>query len=237
MTTSTTRKARSARARASGQHSLTPWLIGAALFFVVLIGLVVVLNSRSTRIPVKTLDLPDEWIDGTAIGDPTAPVTVEAWEDFLCPHCRNWTAQIEPQLVEEFVKTGKIRFVFRHLPLQGFAPGSFMGAQASLCAADQDAFWPYHDALFGTAHNRGQAGFTFEALTDLADEVGLDERDFVQCMSSQRHSSTVNESLQQASQLQLTATPSVLINGTRIADPFDFAAIRTQIDALVASEG
>jgi protein-disulfide isomerase len=203
---------------------------------VVLIGLVVFLNSRSTQIPVKTLDLPADWINGTSMGDPAATVTVQAWEDFLCPHCRDWTAQIEPQLVEEYVKTGKIRFEYRHLPLQNFEPGSMLGAQASLCAADQNAFWPYHDVLFGPAHNRGQAGFTFEALTDFANEVGLNEADFVQCLSSQRHRPALDEARQQASQMQINSTPTVLINGARIDNPFDYTALKAQIDALVGSD-
>jgi protein-disulfide isomerase len=237
MTTSTTRKARPGRPRkAGGRASVTPWLIGGAIFFVALIGLVVMMNNRQTRIEVTTLDLPETWIAGTTLGDPAAPVTIQVWEDFLCPHCRDWTAQIKPQLVDDYIQSGQVRLEFHHLPLPSFEPGSSLGAQASLCAADQGAFWPYHDLLFGTAHNRGQAGFTFTALGEYANQLGLDRTRFTQCLSNQTHAVTINASRQTASQLGLQSTPSVLINGARIDNPFDYAAMQAQLDGLIGAE-
>jgi hypothetical protein len=237
MTTSASRKSRTARrGKATSRSSLTWWLIGAGVFFVALIGFIVWSNSRPTRVAPVELDLPAGWVEGQRMGNPEATVVVQAWEDFLCPHCQDWTAQIEPRLIEEYVKTGKIRFEYHFLPLQGFEPGSSMGAQAGLCAADQNAFWPYHDLLFATAGTRGQTGFTLERLVKNAEELGLDANEFRLCLSSQRHRSTIDASLQEAAGLQLTATPSLLINDKRMGNPFDYATIQTEIDQLVASE-
>ncbi len=236
MTTSASRRARTARRGKPGSSSsLTGWIIGAGVFFVILIGLVVYLNSRSTVIPVTELNVPTEWIEGTSLGDPNAAVTVQVWEDFLCPHCQNWTAQVKPQLVSQYVDTGLARFEFRNLPLPGFQPGSGMGAQAGLCAADQGQFWPYHDALFDAGRTRGQTGFTYNALLQMATELGLDTTDFQSCMSSQRHASTLGSLAQQANELQISSTPTMLINGKIIPDPFNFSLIQAEIDALLAS--
>jgi protein-disulfide isomerase len=236
MTTSASRKARIARrGKPSSSSSLTGWIIGAGVFFVLLIGLVVYLNSRPTVIPVTELNVPADWVERTTLGDPNAQVTVQVWEDFLCPHCQNWTAQVKPQLVEQYIDTGLARLEFRNMPLPGFQPGSGMGAQASQCAADQGKFWPFHDALFDAGRTRGQTGFTYNALVEMATRVGLDTADFQECMSSQRHASTLGAIAQEANELQVNSTPTMFINGKRIADPFNFSLIQAEIDALLAS--
>ncbi|RIK35462.1 MAG: hypothetical protein DCC55_30235 [Chloroflexi bacterium] len=235
MTTSAGRKSRSVRPRRQGSRSaLNLWLIGAGIFFVVLIGLVIYLNSRPTPAAVTELDLPSGWVSGTTLGNPDAPVTIQAWEDFLCPACAQWTAVIKPQLQTQYIDSGQVRLEFHQLPLRSHDPGASMGAHASLCAADQNQFWPYHDALFAAASSRGQAGFTLNALADTARQVGLDERTFSQCMSSQQHRAAIDASLLEAQRLQLQATPSLLINGELVENPFDFAAIQTRIDALLS---
>jgi protein-disulfide isomerase len=155
-------------------------LVGGGLFFVALIAIVVIANNRQDTIPVTTLDLPAGWISGTSLGNPEAKVTVQAWEDFLCPACAQWTAQVKPQLIEEYIKPGAVRLEFHHFPLDVHAPGSYMGAQAGECAAQQNQFWPYHDALFQAQKSQGQAGFTLNSLTRLAAELGLDQSQFSQ---------------------------------------------------------
>lgn len=234
MTTSANRKSRTVRQRRPGSRSaLNLWLIGAGAFFVVLIGLVIYLNSRPTPVAVTKLDLPAGWVSGTTLGDPAAPVTIQTWEDFLCPACAQWTATIKPQLQTQYVDSGKVRIEFHQLPLRSHEPGASMAAHASLCAADQNQFWPFHDALFAAASSRGQAGFTLNALVDTARGLGLDERTFSQCMSSQQHRADIDASLLEAQRLQLQATPSILINGDLVDNPFDLSAIQTRIDALL----
>lgn len=235
MTSSTRRKARSARrSKQTKGGSFSLWLIIAAVVIVAAIVAVIYFQQRGSQVATPTMDVPADWVNGTSLGDPNATVKVEAWEDFLCPHCQDWTAQVEPQLIDDYVKTGKVLFTFKSLPLQGFEPGSSMGAQASLCAADQKAFWPYHDQLFTEARSRGQGAFTLDALVQTASNLGLNVNEFMQCMSSQQHRTDVDNLLAEASNLQLTATPSILINGKRVGNPFDYAFIKNEIDGLLA---
>ena len=159
---------------------------------------------------------------------------MQAWEDFLCPACGQWASTIEPRLVEDYVESGDVKLEFRQFPLQIHAPGAQLGAQASECAADQNMFWPYHDRLFVEAASRGQAGFQLERLIGYAEELGLDESTFRQCMISQTHRSTVDASVNEAVNLGLNSTPSVLING-QIVQPFDYDAIKAIIDAELAA--
>lgn len=235
MTSSTKPKsAPSAKARKTGAASSNVglWIVGAAVLLVVLVVLLLWMNQRGTAAPVAAQpDVPAEWINGNVVGDPNAPVVVQAWEDFLCPACQQWTTAVEPQLFEDFVKTGKVRLEFRQFPLQQHAPGAQMSSQASLCAVDQNMFWPYHDRLFQAASTRGQAGVEIGNLTAFAREVGMDEAAFLRCMNNQEKAAAMNQELTQAQQLGLNSTPSILVNGQLVANPFDYNALISAINA------
>ena len=220
----------------SSKRSLTPWIIGAGVLFILLIVLAVFLNERSATATIEPPAVEGEWVNRTQLGNPEATVTVEAWEDFLCPACGDWAQTIEPRLVAEYVETGDVILEFNQFPLQMHAPGAIMGAQASECAADQGAFWPYHDRLFVEAASRGQAGFQLERLIDYAGDLDLDEDEFRACMTSQKYRSAVDASVSEAIRLGFNSTPSVLVNGQPM-DPFNYDALKAEIDRLLAESG
>ena len=112
-----------------------------------------------------------------------------------------------------------------------------MGAIASECAADQQAFWPFHDRLFQVAGSSGQAGFQAERLVGYARELGLNENQFSQCLLGQEHRTAVENSVGEAISAGLNSTPSVLVNGKPIAQPFDYNAIKAEIDRLLEAAG
>jgi protein-disulfide isomerase len=213
-------------------NSIGIWIIGISAAVVLAVVLVIALNARQSSVAISAPDLPSEWIDRTTLGNPDAAVTVQIWEDFLCPACRQWNTQIEPKVVEDYIKTGDVRLEFHQFPLQSHAPGSQMAALASECAADENAFWPYHDKLF-QAQDRGQAGYDIDSLVQYADELEMDSRALLNCMSSQTHRSDVEESFNQAIALGLNQTPSLLINGKLMESAFDYNAIQAEIDALL----
>jgi protein-disulfide isomerase len=205
------------------------WIVGVSAGIVLLVVLFVALGNRPSARAIDVPDLPSNWLDRNAMGSPDAPVTVQAWEDFLCPACRQWNSVIEPQLVEQYVKTGIVRLEFRQFPLTGHQPGSGMAAMASLCAADQGAFWSFHNRLF-LAQDQGQAGFTIDAMVRYAEELGLNSRTLLECMTSQKHRDEINASFNEAVTLGLNATPSILVNGVRMENPFDYNELTRLIE-------
>src|SRR5262245_26613811 len=113
MTSSASRKTQTQRAnKARAGSSLTPWFVGAGLIFILLIGALIWYTNRPTPAPVSDLGMPAEWVNGETLGNPAAKVTVQAWEDFLCPHCQEWTSKVEPKLIADYVKSGKVRYEF-----------------------------------------------------------------------------------------------------------------------------
>jgi protein-disulfide isomerase len=137
--------------------------------------------------------------------------------------------------MEEFVKTGLVRMEFHQFPLNQHAPGAQMGAQASLCAADQNQFWPYHDQLFQAASTRGQAGMTYDSMIRYATELGLDSAAFTQCLNTLAHQNDVVESLNQATELALSSTPSIIINGKLMSSPFNYNELKAEIESHLAA--
>lgn len=234
MTIPTANRAKSARRKEKPRStSFGLWLIIGSFLLVGLGVALVIVNNRPTT-PMASSDaaIAPAWIQGKALGDPQATVTIQVWEDFLCPHCRDWTATVEPKLFNEYIKTGKVRLEFHPLPLAGFAPASTMAGLAAECAADQNLFWQYHDRLF-EAQEEGQAGYTEPRLLEKAKTVGLDESQFTQCLASRQHQPKLDASWKTANELGLDSTPSILINGTRMAYPFDYPALKAEIDRLL----
>ena len=237
MTKGTAANIRATRTRRKTDSNIGIWIVGISAAIVLVVVLAIALSNRPQAVVVAAPDLPAEWLVGTTMGDPEAPVTIQAWEDFMCPACRQWTAEVEPQLLEEYIKTGQVRLEFRQFPLSIHAPGAELAAQASLCANDQSAFWPYHNRLF-PAQDQGQAGFTIDALTRYANELGLDSRAFTDCVSSQQYRQQVADSGNEALSLGLDATPSILVGGVRMNDPFDYEGeMKTLIENALAEAG
>ncbi len=231
----TATKAKPASAKRKEQSSIGLWLVGGAVLILAIVVVILIVNQNQGTTPVAAPEVATEWVQGTTMGNPAAAVTIQMWEDFLCPACQQWTAQVKPQLMEEFVKPGLVRVEFHQFPLNQHAPGAQMGAQASLCAADQNQFWPYHDQLFRAASTRGQAGMTYDAMLQYAADLGLNLTAFTQCVNALTHQNDVVESLNQATQLNLSSTPSILINGKLMPSPFNYNELKAEIESHLAA--
>ena len=130
--------------------------------------------------------------------------------------------------MDEFVRTGIARFTFRHLSHLGLE--SEEAALAAECAADQDAFFPYHDALF----ERQAQGLSRAELDDAAQAVNLDRDVFSDCLDARTHQDALAAGIEEARRLGVTATPIVLVNGVRIplTTPEEFGALLRTVAAL-----
>lgn len=186
-------------------------------------------SANESQIAVVEPDVPPGWIDGAALGDPNAPLEVQIWMDYLCPACQHFAATVEPQLVEQYVKPGKIRLALHYFPLQQYEPGATLAALAAACAADQNRFWPYHWYLMAMAKQRQQAAATFEALNTYTSEVGLDVDAFWSCLAEEKQAGVVAASAAEAQALRLQFTPSVIVGDTLLQDS-SFASVQAAIE-------
>ena len=91
-------------------------------------------------------------------GDPEASVTVAAYEDFACPHCRDYVLEVVPELQSEFIEPGMIRYEHHDFPLPVADPGSYTAANAARAAqarAGDEAFWVAAEQLFENQDSLG----------------------------------------------------------------------------------
>jgi protein-disulfide isomerase len=164
-------------------------------------------------------DLPRNLASGTKLGRDDAPLKVEVFEDFQCPFCLRYTAVTEPGLVNDYVKTGKLQFIFRALPILGRE--SVTAAVGAFCAAEQDRFWDYHNLLFLTQARAGQDAdeqlnvgrFDTAALKQFAADLGLDVPAFDGCYDPGKPIPQVQDDQRRAQEAGLRGTPSFLLNG------------------------
>jgi len=113
-----------------------------------------------------------------------------------------------------------VRFGYWHFAF--LSEQSFLAAQASECAADQEAFWEYHDLLFANLTG-GNNDFSAENLKAFAVELDLDASTFNQCLDSEKHLQLVQAETEIARQIGVSSTPAFAINGTPVmgAQPFE----------------
>jgi protein-disulfide isomerase len=213
------------------------WLV---VFGILGVGVLIFAVMQASRPPAVDATQLAALASGKTLGNASATVVVQEFADFQCPVCKQFQSKIEPQLVTDYVQTGKIRFEYHHyIVIDGNVGGteSRRAAQASECANAQGKFWPFHDILFSNQGSEGSGVFADDNLEGFAKTVGLDTTAFSQCFSNQQYASVVTKDEAKATSLGVHGTPSLFVNGVQVPNPFDYASFKTQIDAALAQAG
>lgn len=168
--------------------------------------------------------------DDVILGDPNAPVTIIEWGDFQCPFCAQLFNTVEKQAREEYVKTGKVRWVYRDFPLS-FHPAAMPAALAAECAKDQGKYWLYHDALF-----ENQATIETLDYIKLASTLGLNTSTFKQCVDTQKYKDEIAKDTQDGVAAGVEGTPATFINGKLISGAQPYAVFKAEIEAALAAQ-
>lgn len=127
---------------------------------------------------------------------------------------------------------GQVRFGYWHVAFLG--PESSWAAEAAECAADQDAFWEYHDLVFESQAGENQGAFNKDALKQLAMDLDLDADEFNECLDSGKYVETVQNDTQIAQQIGATSTPAFIINGQPLVGAQPFEVFQQIIDGILA---
>lgn len=143
------------------------------------------------------------------LGDSNAPITVLEWGDYQCTFCYKFHQNTLDMIVEEHVRTGKVKMVFRDFPLNG--PDSILAAEASYCADEQEKYWQYHDELYKNWGGERTGWITRESLDRFADTVNLNLDEFNKCIDSHKYQDKVNANYEFGKDIGIDATPSFLV--------------------------
>lgn len=162
--------------------------------------------------PFKGADLS---LDGEPfMGDKDAKVTVVEFSDYQCPFCGRAYQQTFPQIVTDYVKTGKVKYVFHDFPLEQLHPNAFKAAEAARCAGEQGKYWDMHDTLF-----KNQRALDAAKLPDYAKTAGLDVDKFSACLAAEKDSAKIREEIAEGGKVGVTGTPAFFIGTTEPGKP------------------
>ena len=181
--------------------------------------------------------------DGPILGSKDAKVTLVEFSDYECPFCKRHFDQTWPDLKKNYIDSGKVKLVYRNLPLP-FHQNAEKEAEAALCARDQggdDVYFKFHDQVFTRTTSNG-TGFALEKLAPLATELGLNSSQFQQCLDSGKFKDYVAKDLAYANQVGANGTPTFFIgkssssgqiDGTIIVGAQPYSVFQSEIDALL----
>jgi protein-disulfide isomerase len=162
-------------------------------------------QENNTKVTINLL------VDNSSpiLGSKDAPITMIEFGDYQCFFCNKFYHTIEPDIVKNYVNTGKVRMVFKDFVIIG--QDSVNAAHAAHCAQEQGKFWEYHDALYNNWAGENTGWASSSNLMSFANKTGLDGVQFSSCMAQSKYISTVQGSLSDAKSLGLSGTPDFFI--------------------------
>ena len=166
---------------------------------------------------VKNASKPSavEASDGDGIGfNPNAPVKVDFYEDFQCPHCRDFEA-VNSAYINKLTTDGKIHAVFH--PMSFIGNESVLTAAAAACASDQGKFLQLRNAIFANQATENSGVWTNTKLIVMGATLGISSKKYAECINSGQYLNWTKNVEDYAGKANINSTPTVLINGKPIA--------------------
>lgn len=168
---------------------------------------------------------------GMAIGDPDAPVTIREFADYQCPACRAF-APTAAKVRDQLVASGKVRFVYFDFPL-AMHEHSVEAAIAARCAARQDKYWAYQEALFANQKEWAPTQDPISSFLDIAVENGLNAQQLKQCIIHDSTRDAVEQSRALAKKIGIRVTPTIMVGSKVISGVADYDRIKTLVQAQI----
>jgi protein-disulfide isomerase len=194
--------------------------IAAAVVAVVVIVVVVGSGSGSSSTTTTTATQPGGGTEakstfagvpqsGDVLGEATAPVTLTVFEDPQCPFCRQWNIDTLPTVVQDYVRTGRIKIAYRGIVVIG--ANSLVGLAAIYAAAEQNKLWQMAEALYERQGAENSGWITVPVVRAAAREIGLSPAKVVTAMKSSTVTSAIRKSVNEAQSLGVNGTPTFAI--------------------------
>jgi protein-disulfide isomerase len=179
------------------------------------------------------------------LGKADAPVTLEEWSDYLCPYCSRHFQQTFPALLDNYVRSGQMKIVFRDLPLDGLHPTAAVGHIAARCVGQQGAaaYWEMHDALFARQGEWNRLPDPAAFVESVAEELGVDMQAYSVCLAEGEMAERVANDIEHGTTiLDFYGTPSFRFSSAdsdanySMSGAHPLARFATYADALIAGE-
>ena len=161
-------------------------------------------------------------------GKANAKVTIIEFSDFQCPYCGKFYTETLPQIMKEYIDTGKAKLVYRDYPLE-FHPNAQPAAEAAECAHEQGKFWEMHNKLF-----ENQQSLSVDNYKQWAADLKLDTKKFNDCVDTHKYADEVKKDAADGSAAGVSGTPGFFVNNKIISGAVPFEVFKQTIDAELA---
>lgn len=180
-------------------------------------------------------------VDGSPFkGDKNAPITLIEFSDYQCPFCARHFRKVFPKIESDYIKTGKVKYVFRDFPIESIHREAFRAAEAANCAGEQGRYWEMHDRLFAN-----QNALRFGDLFRHSRALGLNLANFQKCLASGKQAAEIRRDIADAERAGVRGTPIFFLGRTQPSDSTikalrvirgaqPYASFKESIDSLLA---
>lgn len=179
--------------------------------------------------------------DDPVLGDKNAPLTLIEFSDYECPFCKRHYTQTYPSIKKDYIDTGKVKLIYRDLPLEFHRPLAVFEAIAANCAREQggdEMYFKYHDEIFNRTNSNGN-GMPKDELYKIASDLRLNTNDFKSCLDSEKYKGEIDKDFTDAGAAGASGTPTLFlgkstsdgfIDGIRIVGAQPYSVFKTLID-------
>jgi len=194
-----------------------------------LLALACLLPIGAPRAAAQTDDLRS----ARTMGRADAPVTMYIISDFECPFCGDFARTRFPIIEREYVATGKIKVVFVNMPLSQIHPNAEPAAEAAMCAARQNKFWPMHNLLFRYQDRWASLAEPASFFVALGDSIGANRQELSTCLETAATRPIVKADYDGSIRSGAHSTPSFYIEGGLLAGDQPIGDFRVVLDSII----
>lgn len=201
--------------------------------------LVVYSNNKSDTETVTNFEKQPSIEGQPVLGHADAPVTVVEFGDFKCPSCKVWGETVFQQLVTDYIDKGDVKFSYINVLFHGEESELASLAAESIYKQNPERYWDFHKQLFAAQPKveHDTAWVTEEKLNEIAAATSdIDVAKFKEDIKSQPVIDEVKKDTEMVEDYNVQFTPSIMVNGTMLEDPFDYEKIRSLIDEALAGK-
>jgi len=208
-------------------------VINVATILVAVCVLFIILAGNSTAEPekinnkIKLLPIKDILAD-RVLGDPSAEVTIIEYASMTCSHCAAFHAGQFQILKKEYIKTGKVKFIYRDFPLDGLALAAAMMARC----APKERYYPIVNIIFQTQQNWANKANPSEALSQIGLLSGISKDTYKACIANTDiYEGLVKIRNQGEQKFKIRSTPTIIVNNNTVTGGLSVKNLRQVLDA------
>jgi protein-disulfide isomerase len=147
--------------------------------------------------------------NGDTVGKASAPATMLVFEDPQCPYCQQWSLDTLPSVVDQFVRTGKLKLTYRGIAIIG--PNSVKGVRAVFAAGEQGKLWNFSEALYEMQGQENSGWITDDAILSAAKSAGADGAAILAASPSKAVTTQLAQANSEAEAYQVRGTPTFVL--------------------------